>query len=147
MTKPMPTISPQTALVYAMVIAAVADGKLSDTEIEAISYAVRSLPVFQGYTLDAMRSATADCVSLLDQEDGVDAVIGLIQGALPTDLCETAYALACDVVAVDGAAPQEELRWLEMLRHELGVERLHAAAIERGARARYRALPAHVLSR
>jgi hypothetical protein len=30
-----------------------------------------------------------------------------------------------------------ELRLLEEIRHELKVERLHAAAIERGARARH----------
>ena len=42
--------------------------------------------------------------------------------------------MACDIVAVDGEARQEELRWLEMLRHGLEVERLHAAAIERGYR-------------
>ena len=53
-------------------------------------------------------------------------------------------ALACDIVAVDGHGRQEELRWLEMLRHELRVERLHAAAIERGAGVRYKRLPGDI---
>lgn len=138
----MTTISPQAALIYAMVIAAVADGRIKDTELEAISFAVRSLPVFRGYSQDSMRVATGDCVALLDDEDGIEAALGLVKEALPQDLAETAYALACDIVAVDGHAEQPELRWLEMLRHELRVERLHAAAIERGARARYRPLHA-----
>ncbi|MBX3454847.1 tellurite resistance TerB family protein [Ferrovibrio sp.] len=142
----MSTISPQTALIYAMVIAAVADEKLKDSEIEAISFAVRSLPAFRGYTLDAMRTATGDCVALLDDEDGIEAALGLVKEALPPELTETAYALACDIVAVDGNAEQSELRWLEMLRHELNVERLHAAAIERGARARYRRWPKDLLT-
>ena len=42
-----------------------------------------------------------------------------------------------DVVAADGDASQEELRMLEMIRHRLDVDRLSAAAIERGARARH----------
>lgn len=134
----MSTITPHNALIYAMVIAAVADGKLKDSEVAAIDLAVRSLPIFKGYTIDAMRVATGDCVALLDEEDGIEAALGLVKEALPEDWVETAYALACDVVAVDGRARQEELRWLEMLRHEIGVERLHAAAIERGARARYK---------
>jgi hypothetical protein len=50
---------------------------------------------------------------------------------------ETAYALACDIVAADGNASQEELRVLELLRHRMEMERLVAAAIERGARARF----------
>lgn len=137
----MSTITPQNALIYAMTIAAVADGKLKDSEIAAIEVAVRHLPIFKGFTADAMRTATGDCVALLDQEDGIDAALGLVREALPQDWCETAYALACDIVAVDGHGRQEELRWLEMLRHDLGVERLHAAAIERGAGVRYKRLP------
>ena len=42
-----------------------------------------------------------------------------------------------EACAADGAASQEELRLLEMLRHRLAVGRLPAAAIERGTRARY----------
>ena len=59
---------------------------------------------------------------------------------LPAKIRETAYALACDVVAVDGEAHQEEPRMLEMIRHELRIDRLTAAAIERGARARFATL-------
>jgi tellurite resistance protein len=131
------TISPQTALIYCMVIAAVADGKLKASETRSIAEMTQVLPAFRGYDFDMLQTAAGDCATLLDQRDGLDAAIGLVKEALPERLRETAYALACDVVAVDGTAEQEELRWLEMLRHELGVSRLHAAAIERGSRARY----------
>ena len=55
-------------------------------------------------------------------------------------LWETAYAIACDVAAADGSLRQQELRFLEELRHALNIDRLHAAAIERGARARHMTL-------
>jgi len=61
----------------------------------------------------------------------------VIRSALPAKLRETAYAIACDLVASDGEASQEELRVLELLRDHLNIEQLIAAAIERGARARY----------
>jgi len=51
-----------------------------------------------------------------------------------------AYAIACDLVASDGEASQEELRLIELIRHRLNLERLVAAAIERGARARFQTL-------
>ena len=50
---------------------------------------------------------------------------------------ETAYALACDVVTADGRHSQVELRMLEEVREELKIDRLHAAAIEWGARVRH----------
>ena len=56
---------------------------------------------------------------------------------LPERLYETAYALACDVAAADGTLNESELRLLEEIRYELNIDRLHAAAIERGARARH----------
>lgn len=130
-------ISYQTALIYAMVIAAMADQKVMDTELLNIREIVRTLPVFNDYDVKKLTRVAGDCAALLDQEDGLDAVIGLIKEALPEKLRETAYALACDIVAVDGKAEQEELRWLELLRHQLNISRLHAAAIERSSRARY----------
>ena len=56
---------------------------------------------------------------------------------LPERLFETAYAIACDVAAADGKLRESELRFLEEIRYELEIDRLHAAAIERGARARH----------
>ena len=74
---------------------------------------------------------------LLEQEDGLEALFGLIRDALDERLFETAYALSCDVAAADGAIEQTEGRMLEEIRYELNIDRLHAAAIERGARARH----------
>jgi hypothetical protein len=66
--------------------------------------------------------------------------LGRIAAALPVPLRETAYALACDVVAADRGASQSELRLLGMLRERLELDPLVAAAIERAARARHRAV-------
>jgi hypothetical protein len=77
---------------------------------------------------------------LMEEDDGLDTLFVMVRDALPERLWETAYALACDVVAADGTARQGELRLLEELRHELDIDRLHAAAIERGARARHMVL-------
>jgi hypothetical protein len=77
---------------------------------------------------------------MLSEEDGLDAILGLVKEALPPHLNETAYAMACDVAASDGVVRLAELRFLEMVRDELGVGRLAAAAIERGARARHQTI-------
>ena len=74
---------------------------------------------------------------MLSEKDGLDSCLDLIREWLPDTLTTTAYLLACDVAAADGAAQQEELRLLELIRHRLDVDRLTAAAIERSARARF----------
>jgi tellurite resistance protein len=77
---------------------------------------------------------------LLGGENGLDEALKSIRKALPAKLRETAYAIACDVAAADGEASQEELRVLELIRHRLDIERLIAAGIERGAKARFQTL-------
>ena len=129
-----------SALIYTMVVVSAADGEMTDKELIQIGDTVRHLPVFQDYDLGKLTEDAEGCAAILADEDGLERVLDHIVAGLPSRMAETAYALACDVAAVDGHVEQEEARLLEMLRHHLKVDRLAAAAIERGARARYRTL-------
>ena len=95
------------------------------------------LPIFKNYNPEKIKIIAETVFDLFEEEDGLDALFGLIKAALPEKLYETAYALACDVAASDGKLPEVQLRFLEEIRHELNIDRLHGAAIERGARARH----------
>lgn len=125
------------ALIYVMVLVSASDAEMTDEELGAIGENVRYLPVFHDFDLARLNDVTASCIGLLSDTDGLDKALDLIKAALPAKLYETAYAVACDIAAADVKASQEELRLLELLRHKLGVDRLCAAAIERGARARH----------
>ncbi|MEM6622572.1 MAG: tellurite resistance TerB family protein [Pseudomonadota bacterium] len=133
-------LSPQDALVAVMIATSAADEHMSPNEFQEISSIVQILPVFGGFDIDRIPQMGALVSDLFSEEDGLDALLGLVEAALPDHLRETAYALACDVAAADGSIKMTELRWLEELRHELAVGRLTAAAIERGSRARHQRL-------
>ena len=123
-----------------MVLVSASDGEMTDAELSTIGSIVQHLPVFADYDVDLLTSAANNCTAMLDNEEGLETVLSLVAEALPEKLSETAYALACDVAAADAALSQEELRLLEMIRHQLDVGRLSAAAIERGAAARHATL-------
>ncbi len=125
------------ALIYVMVLVSASDADMTDLEFEAIAENVRYLPIFKDFESDRLLDVARECSALLDDADGLDQTLELIKKSLPVKLHETAYAVACDIAAADARATQEELRFLELLRHKLGVDRLCAAAIERGARARH----------
>lgn len=132
-----PPLSPQDSLVAIMIAVSASDQPIHTAELMAIEQLVNHLPVFAGYDVDRMREVAQIVFDLFEVEDGLDALFGLVRDTLPERLNETAYALACDVAASDGALGETELRLLEEIRYELNLDRLHAAAIERGARARH----------
>lgn len=133
-------LSPQDCLVALMIAVSASDENIRTAELVKIQAAVNILPVFAGYDIDRMKVMSQLVFDLFEQEDGLDALFGLIRENLPEKLFETAYALACDVAAADGSLQESELRLLEEMRYELNIDRLHAAAIERGSRARHTTL-------
>ncbi|MBL4918215.1 tellurite resistance TerB family protein [Szabonella alba] len=130
-------MTPQDALVAVMVAVSASDENLRTSELVAIQRIVNHLPVFADYDPARMRRVTETVLDLFADEEGLDLFFTMIRDALPERLFETAYALACDVAAADGMLYDEELRFLLEVREELAIDRLHAAAIERGARARH----------
>jgi len=120
-----------------MLAVSVSDSQIGTAELLRIEASVNHLPVFAKYDVDRARTVSQVVFDLLTEEDGLDALFGLVRENLPDYLWETAYALACDVAAADGTLHGPELRILEEIRHELNIDRLHAASIEWGARARH----------
>jgi len=127
----------QDALVALMVAVSASDEEIRTAELVKISNTINHLPVFAEYDADRLPRVSKMVFDLLEQEDGLEALFGLIRDSLDERLFETAYALSCDVAAADGTIDAVEARMLEEIRDELNIVRLHAAAIERGARARH----------
>ncbi|MFC3528296.1 tellurite resistance TerB family protein [Paracoccus mangrovi] len=140
MTDNLPSFSPCDALVAIMVAVSASDQNLRTAELLAIERAVNHTPVFADYDIDRMRAVSQTVITLFEEEDGLDALFGLVRDALPERLYDTAYVLACDVAASDGRAGIIETEMLAEIRDQLEIERLHAGAIEFAARARHRAL-------
>ncbi|EKE45315.1 hypothetical protein OCGS_0405 [Oceaniovalibus guishaninsula JLT2003] len=134
------TTAPMTAqdcLVAVMIAVSASDERIRTSELVTIERIVNHLPVFANYDQGRTRATAEKVFELFAEEDGLDALFALIRENLPPHLFETAYALACDVGAADGKLGEGELRLLEEIRYELNLPRLHAAAIEWGARARH----------
>lgn len=140
MTLDLPSFSPCDALVAVMVATSASDETMRTSELVAIQRMVDHMPIFADYDADRIRAVSQTVISLFEEEDGLDALFGLVRDALPEKLYETAYAMACDVAAADGRTYEGEIAMLAEIRHELNISRLHAAAIELSAQVRHRLL-------
>ena len=126
-----------SALIASMVLVAGADRVMDDQELQMIENLVQGLPVFQDYNINELPADARCCVTILQEEDGLQKALAAIAAALPDRLRETAYVVACDVAAANGVVAETEARVLELLRQRLRLGRLVSAAIERAARARH----------
>lgn len=132
-------LTPREALVYAMVIAAEADQDVAEAEIDIIGDLVHHLPAFTGLDRAAMTQMAGRCSERIENEGGVERLFADIREALSPGLRETAYALMCDVIAVDGRLNRNEIRLLEQFRARLGVDPTLARTVERVAELRFQA--------
>jgi tellurite resistance protein len=132
------TLSHHEALIYVMVTISAVDRAMSDEELSRIGQIVSNLPVFQDYDENSLVQTAQACGEILSGDDGLNKALGLIKRTLPSQLRETAYALAVEVAAADLQIQKEERRFLELLSDTLEISKLVVAAIERGARARHR---------
>ncbi len=135
MSKPF---SAHEALVHLMITVSMADRTVTEREIAEIGLIVDTAPVFEGFDRDRLPELADETARMLDVSGGIGKILRKAKDALPEKLYETAYALAIEVSAVDLAAGQEELRFLEMMRDAFDLDPLVTAAIERSARVRYR---------
>lgn len=133
----MNTISHHAALIYVMVVVSGSDGSLHQRELETVRDLTRHLPVFHDFDPDRLSATVADCSAILQEEEGLSAVLGLVAETLSEPLKETAYWLALETALSDRHVALEEVRVVETLRRTLGIDKLVAAALERGARARH----------
>jgi tellurite resistance protein len=140
MNKTMKIVPEHEALIYAMVTLSAADRTMTDRELKKIGDIVQTLPVFAEFDRGQLIAMAENCGTLLQAEDGLDRILDIIATSLAPRLHETAYALAVEVAAADLHVEQEELRFLQMLRDRLELDKLLVAAIERSARIRYRVL-------
>jgi tellurite resistance protein len=131
------TISTEQALIYTMVTMSGVEGKVNAIELAEIRQLVQSLPIFRGFDEHRLMMVAQEAGEILQEPEGLKAILGLIKEALSPRLGETAYALAVEVAASDLAVGKEELRFLAMLRDAMGLDKLVTAAIERSAIARY----------
>ena len=130
-------INHHSALIYTMLLMSASDRRMTDNELAKIGNMVKTLPIFVDYDPNELVHTAEEVARILNGDDGLNIIIQIIRDALPRKLRETAYALACDVIAADRHASAEEVKMLEYLRRQLEIDGLVAKALERGARARH----------
>ncbi len=132
-------LTPQHALIYAMVIVAEADADISAGEATIIGDLINHLPVFDHIDQAEVAGIAMTCSEMIATPAGLAEAFGMIREALTPTLREAAYALACDVMASDRRLNRGEIQMLERVRSELGIQPGVADLLEGATRIRFQA--------
>jgi hypothetical protein len=138
-------LSPEAALVFAMVVAIGSDRAIAPEDLESIGDLVDHLPIFGGLDRQRVSELAARCSEQLTRPGGIERTYGEIRDALSGRLQEAAYALSCDVIAL--CRPQQDQQALERIRALLEVDPVTARSIACAARERRKDLGDAALAR
>jgi hypothetical protein len=127
-------LSPQAALIFAMVVALGTERAIAQEDIDVVGDLVDHLPIFCGLDRRQTGELAARCSAQIARPGGMDQAYGQIRDALSGRLREAAYALSCDVIAL--RRPQQGQKALERIRAQLELDAATARTVEGAARER-----------
>lgn len=112
--------NPAEAFAAIALIAIASDGHFSEEEIDLINTTLRRMQLFKSYPGDVLRRMYDKLFGIL-RRDGAAALLNLAKSSLPLELREPAFAIATDLVLVDGTVTSEEEAFLNDLCNVLEI--------------------------
>ena len=87
-------LSPQDALVAIMIAEGTSHRGVTKIEFASIIKIVDHLPIFKDYDVSRVKTIAETVYDIFEEEDGLDALFGLIKVSLPESLYETSLCVS-----------------------------------------------------
>jgi len=116
------SFSPAEGFVAIALLACAVDGQASEPELRTVYAVLERMQLFKAYSSDALKSAIAHFAERLKRE-GFNTFLAAAVRAIPSDLHDTAFAIAADIVLTDGVFTEEEEYLLDKLHKALEVNK------------------------
>ncbi|MBM3941151.1 MAG: hypothetical protein FJ318_09820 [SAR202 cluster bacterium] len=113
--------TPQQAMAAISIVAAIADGTVTDDEVARIVGNLADKRMFRGQRVDDM-GRLLNGVSKVVQQHGAADVIDAAKHALARELRETAFALVADLLYAGGHIEPREKHFLDDLQEALEID-------------------------
>jgi len=111
-----------SALIEVMLLAAVADGSISDAELEMLLKRIRERPEFEGTRPDELSQLVKGCLDNLASATSIEQVLASLRERLPDHKSRMlAFGLAAAVGFADQRATRAELGLLKTIQAGLGI--------------------------
>lgn len=119
-TKAQEVFSPAEAYAALTLVAIASDGYLSDQEVEGFITNLNRMQLFKNYSADVMRRMIDKLFSIL-RRDGANVLFNAAKTSLPYEMAASVFAVATDLILVDGVVTEEEQTFLNQLYEALDL--------------------------
>jgi uncharacterized tellurite resistance protein B-like protein len=118
------------ALVEVMLLAAMADGRVSQVEMQTVLRRIMERPEFEGTRPDELNALVESSVEKLAEAKDLEEILGSLRSRLPDHRNRMlAFGLAAAVVLADQRATRAELGLLKTFQAALGISEEEVAEI------------------
>jgi len=118
------------ALVESMLLAAIADGNVSEIEMQTLLRRIIERPEFEGTRPDELNALVENSVRRLSEAKSLDAILKSLRERLPDHKNRMlAFGLAAAVALADQRATRDELGLLKTIQAALGISEDEVATI------------------
>lgn len=124
----MTMLDPDDAFIALLIAAMAANGHVSAKQAERAQHIIWSMRRFRHRSGEAVGRRIERMRTLIEKR-GASPVIEAAARAIPTRLRRAAFAVAADIVLVDGRMERSEGRFLRRLAADLGLDRDGARSI------------------
>lgn len=111
---------PHEAFAGLLVCASACDGHIADEEVQSLFTMLLRMKMYQRYTDKNWSTLMNRLLGLLKRR-GVDELMDKAAEALPSELRQTVFANACDIVLADGVVEDDEKEFLDKLQVRLAI--------------------------
>ncbi len=113
-------LSPPESFAAILVIAMAADGYATEEEVRTLRDSLYRMQLFKRFDEEHMAKMIDKLLDIM-RKQGPDVLFQAAQVALPSDLRETAYAVAADMTLTDGTLDESEKEFLAELAATLAI--------------------------
>ena len=111
---------PHEAFAGLLLCASACDGHIADEEVQSLFTMLLRMKMYQRYPDKNWSTLMNRLLGLLKRR-GVDELMDKAAEALPSELRQTVFANACDIVLADGVVEDDEKEFLDKLQVRLGI--------------------------
>ncbi|MFM9964480.1 MAG: tellurite resistance TerB family protein [Planctomycetaceae bacterium] len=119
---------PREGYAGVLLCASACDGHIADEEVQALVTALMRMKMYQNVPNHQFSSMMDRLLGIL-KRGGPEKLLDSVIEAVPPELCETAFANACNIVLADGTVEDEEKEMMNTLMSRLDIPKERALEI------------------